>query len=302
MSTEVINNHEVRHDFALLFDIENGNPNGDPDAGNLPRVDPETMHGIVTDVCLKRKIRNYVDIRKGTDERFKIYVQHRSYLYDQQKRAYTALSIEDSKDKKKTSEANNWMCQNFYDIRTFGAVMSTTEYNCGQVRGPMQLTFGRSVDPVNPSDISITRVALTKPGDAGTRAEADSDTAPTHGTMGRKAFIPYGLYVTYGFYNPNLALPPKGTGFNTDDLKLFWEALEKMWDHDRSSARGLMSCRGIYVFSHSSKFGDAPAHKLLNKIKIRLKSPDKPPRKFSDYDVQLENELPEGAVLTALGN
>lgn len=300
MSVELINNHEIRHDFVLLFDVKDGNPNGDPDAGNLPRVDPETMYGIVTDVCLKRKIRNYIDSIKGTEDRFKIYVQHHSFLYDQQKRAYTALKVEKSTDTKHISEATQWMCDNFYDIRTFGAVMSTKEYNCGQVRGPLQFTFGRSVDPVNPSDISITRVALTKPGDASTNAEADSDLVPTHGTMGRKAFIPYGLYIARGFYNPNLALPPKGTGFDSNDLSLFWEALQKMWDHDRSASRGFMACRGIYVFSHKTKMGEAPANVLFDKIKISLINPDSPPRQFSDYEVSVESDLPGGVTLTKL--
>ena len=267
---------DVRHDFVLLFDVADGNPNGDPDAGNLPRVDPETMQGLVTDVCLKRKVRDFVATLHEGEERFKIYVEHKGILYDQQALAYRALNLEEakSKDAKKEStkheQARAWMCANFYDVRTFGAVMSTTEFNCGQVRGPLQLTFARSVDPVVPMDLSITRVAVTRTGE-------DKETE-----MGRKALIPYGLYRGYGFYNPSLA---KQTGFTSDDLALFWDSLQRMWDLDRSASRGMMACRGLYVFSHESPLGNAPAHKLFDLLRVTRKQDVSAPRSFSDYDV-----------------
>lgn len=291
-------NPEVRHDFVLLFDVTDGNPNGDPDAGNLPRSDPETGKGLVTDVALKRKIRNYVDVLKGTEERFKIYVQQGAVLNDRHQRAYTALGLE---SKGKTQSANDieqtrrWMCENFYDIRTFGAVM-TTDVNCGQVRGPIQLTFARSVDPILGLDISITRVAVTK--SAEQRAETDEEGKSTVGTMGRKAFVPYGLYRTHGFFVPSFA---ESTGFDGGDLKLFWQALQQMWDLDRSASRGLTACRGLYAFSHSSKLGNAPAHKLFERIQVKRKEEVEVPRAFSDYDVIVNKEdLPQGITLTKL--
>jgi CRISPR-associated protein Csd2 len=284
MLNDVVTDPARRHDFVLLFDVQDGNPNGDPDAGNMPRVDPQTMQGITTDVCLKRKVRDWVDATHGEDDRYKIYVQRFSYLYDQQKRAYIALKI-DSKDSRRSNEAGQWMCANFYDIRMFGAVMSLKEYNAGQVRGPVQLTFARSIDPVTPMDLSITRVALTKPGDRPDRAEADDDAAPTHGTMGRKALLPYGLYRGHGFFTPHFA---KQTGATREDLDLFWRALVNMWDLDHSSSRGMQACRGLYVFSHESPLGNAPAHVLFDRVRVP-KSANPAPREFSDYAVGVDD-------------
>ena len=283
-----------RHDFVLMFDVTNGNPNGDPDAGNLPRVDPETGLGVVTDVALKRKVRNYVDALKGDEGRYKIYVQQGAILNNQHGRAYTALG----KDPKKATQADigaakGWMCENFYDIRTFGAVMST-EVNAGQVRGPVQLTFGRSVEPILGLDAAITRVALTKPDP---KQAADDETARS-GTMGRKAYIPYGLYVAHGFFVPSFA---EATGFNDEDLELLWQALVNMWDLDRSASRGLTACRGLYVFSHDSKLGNAPAHKLLERVRVKCNEGVGAARAFSDYTVTLDREgLPSGVALHVL--
>lgn len=283
--TECYLDPTVRHDFMLLFDVADGNPNGDPDAGNLPRVDPETMEGMVTDVCLKRKVRDYVGTQKQGEAGYNIYVEHRGILYNQQEKAYKALAIGSSKDQTKTREARNWMCQNFFDIRAFGAVMSTTEFNCGQVRGPMQLTFARSLDPVVPMDLSITRVAITRTGE---KKETE---------MGRKTLLPYGLYRAYGFYNPYLA---QDTGFTGDDLGVFWEALERMWDFDRSAARGLMACRGLAVFSHSSALGNAPAHKLFDLIKVRKRDMSAVPRHFSDYEVALDGDQVPASIAASV--
>ncbi len=282
----------VRHEFVLLFDVENGNPNGDPDAGNLPRVDPETGRGLVTDVALKRKVRNYVDALRGNEGRFKIYVQQGAILNDQNKRAYTDLDIK-PKSKVESPGVRKWMCENFYDVRTFGAVMST-EINAGQVRGPVQLTMGRSVDSILGLDISITRVALTNATEKSSKGESGEDIA-THGTMGRKAFIPYGLYVAHGFVIPAFA---DDTGFNDEDLGLLWQALVNMWDLDRSASRGLTACRGLYVFSHSSKLGDAPAHKLLDRVTVRRLPDVQVARSFRDYEVSVDyGDLPAGVEL-----
>jgi len=294
---------ELRHDFILLFDVTDGNPNGDPDGGNLPRTDPETMQGLVTDVCIKRKIRNYVDIQCGQEDTTKIYIQDQGIaLNDMNARAYSALSIKSTGTKQKREEVNkarDWMCQNFYDIRMFGAVM-TTGVNCGQVRGPIQLTFARSVDPVMPLDVAITRIAITKPEDAvmvsGNNDEEESKGKTTE--MGRKALIPYGLYVAHGFYSPHFA---DKTGVKSTDLKLFWNALLEMWDVDRSASRGLMAPRGLYVFSHENKLGNAPAHKLFERLQVELREQGSVPRQFSNYRVTVdETELPIGVHLTRL--
>lgn len=282
----------VRHDFVLLFDVENGNPNGDPDAGNLPRIDPETGRGLVTDVALKRKVRNYVDALRGNEGRYKIYVQQGAILNDQNKRAYTDLNIK-PQSKIESPGVRKWMCENFFDVRTFGAVMST-DVNAGQVRGPVQLTMGRSVDSILGLDISITRVALTKASDKSTKSDTGEDQA-THGTMGRKAFIPYGLYVANGFIIPAFA---EDTGFSSEDLALLWQALVSMWGLDRSASRGLTSCRGLYVFTHSSKLGEAPAHKLLERIKPSRRPDVQAARSFADYEVSVERDgLPTGVEL-----
>jgi CRISPR-associated protein Csd2 len=292
-----------RHDFVLLFDVIDGNPNGDPDAGNLPRVDPETMQGLVTDVCLKRKVRNFVEVSslEETDEerkkRLKIYVEHHGVLNEQHERAYTAIGKKPAKkpDKETQDQACNWMCENFYDIRMFGAVM-TTEVNCGQVRGPLQLTFARTLDPIIPLDLSITRMAVTS------RKEKEQQEAAEEGeflaTMGRKALLPYGLYRGHGFFSPHLA---ERTRADADDLALFWKALQQMWDIDHSASRGFMACRGLYVFSHDSKLGNMPAHALFNLVSIRRKQGVEAPRKFEDYEITVaQDQLPENITLTRL--
>lgn len=359
-----------RHDFVLIFDVTDGNPNGDPDAGNLPRTDPETMQGIVTDVALKRKVRNFVSLvteDEQNPERLKIFVEHRGVLNNQIRRAYTeqgmevgkrvekpvedtavletlrevtpllpvAFSLTDSeedmekpvfsysgelspdelkealdapgdqlggktrefiRDLAKTSgkpaksrdnaeKARGWMCANFYDVRMFGAVMSTG-LGAGQVRGPLQLTFSRSVSPVLPQDIAVTRVAVT-----------DEKDREKEQTIGRKTLIPYGLYVGQGFFSPYLA---NETGVTEQDLRLFWDALVSMWDFDRSASRGLMTPRGLYVFSHERKLGNAPAHELFERIRPTLKESVASPRRFEDYEVEVGEDLPEGVTLTRL--
>ncbi len=283
----------LRHDFILLFDVLDGNPNGDPDAGNLPRVDPETMQGLVTDVALKRKVRNYVHATRGDEERYKIYVEEGSVLNHQHQRAYTALNLKSKgakQDQKTRNQAKDWMCRNFYDVRTFGAVMSTG-VNCGQVRGPVQLTFARSIDPILPLEVTITRVAITdeseKTAEEGTRA-----------TMGRKALVPYALFRAHGFFVPTFA---NKTSFNGEDLQLFWESLEQMWVLDRSASRGLTSCRALYLFTHDSALGKAPAHALFERVQVQKKEGVTAPRAFSDYRVQVAGEdLPEGVTLHRL--
>lgn len=367
-----------RHDFVLIFDVTDGNPNGDPDGGNMPRTDAETSHGLVTDVCLKRKIRNYVSTyaEHETDgeqkKRLNIFVEHHSVLNNQIRRAYTdqgiptgkpsneivkdmailevlrehkhllpaAFTLTDSeggaeedvvptlaysgeltdaelkeelekteeiyqnkavkkfidtlvkkagkpdKSRANAEKARTWMCENFYDVRMFGAVMSTG-LNAGQVRGPVQLTFARSFDPVLPQDLAVTRVAVT-----------DVKDAEKLQTIGRKTLVPYGLYMTRGFYSPSLAAQ---TGVTGHDLELLWESLVKMWDFDRSASRGLMAPRGLYVFSHESKLGNAPAHKLFERITAKLNKPGEPPRKFGDYAVSIDEvDLPQGVTLTRL--
>jgi CRISPR-associated protein Csd2 len=289
MINSTITNTQARHDFVLLFDVRDGNPNGDPDAGNMPRVDPETMHGLVTDVCLKRKVRNWIDMTKGKEENFKIYVQHQSILNEHHDRAYETLELPPTKtDKKIIHQARAWMCKNFFDVRMFGAVMTTGDKWCGQVRGPIQMTFARSIDPIVPLDLSITRVAVTRTQDA-----------DKPGEMGRKTLVPYGLYQGFGFYTPHFGAD---TGVTSEDLKHFWESLLNMWDIDRSASRGIMSCRGIYIFSHENSKGNAPAHHLLDRLTIKKKDGVESPRSFDDYEVTLrENNLPEGVTLTKLG-
>src|SRR5262249_43930358 len=254
-----------RHDFVMLFEVVDGNPNGDPDAGNLPRVDPETMQGLVTDVCLKRKHRNWVDAFHGTEPKYKIYVQNREALNAVHQRSYDELKIKSTGSKQKREDVDRvrqWMCANFYDIRMFGAVM-TTGVNCGQVRGPVQLTFARSIDPVVPLDLSITRIAITKPEDVEVVIveESDGKKGESKGKvteMGRKALLPYGLFRGHGFFTPHFA---RTTCVTAEDLDLFWHALRQMWDLDRSASRGLMTLRKLYVFSHDNALGNAPAHK-----------------------------------------
>lgn len=291
---------ERRHDFVLFFDVQDGNPNGDPDAGNMPRVDPETMQGLVSDVAIKRKVRDWVDAMRGGEGSYKIYVQSGEALNAKHRRAYEALDMESTgskQDAASVDSARKWMCQNFYDIRTFGAVM-TTGVNCGQVRGPMQLTFARSIDSVVPIDVTITRVAVTKEEDMEVKVSEEGETSGKQSEMGRKAIVPYGLYRAHGFYNPHFA---NETGFSSEDLDLFWKALQYMWDFDRSAARGMMACRGLYVFSHESALGDAPAHKLFDLIEARLRNGTEIPRSFGDYNVGVdEAKLPDGVNLSRL--
>lgn len=290
-----------RHDFIILFDVTDGNPNGDPDAGNLPRIDPETNQGLVTDVCLKRKVRNYVDLTKGDEGRYKIYVQNKGVaLNTQHNRAYEALKIKSTGTKQKREDVDQtrtWMCQNFYDIRMFGAVM-TTGVNCGQVRGPIQMTFARSVTPVFPMDMSITRVAITREEDAKVVVGEDEKASGKLTEMGRKPLVPYGLYRGHGFVNANLG---KQTGMTEADLAIFWEALQNMWDHDRSAARGLMAIQGLWVFTHDNGMGNAPANKLFERLDVDLKNNEKPPRSVNDYVIECnDSELPSGVTLTQL--
>lgn len=302
MSTPAHLDPARRHDFVLLFDVTDGNPNGDPDAGNLPRIDPETMQGLVTDVALKRKVRDWVHAFKGEEERYKIYVLgDGEALNDKHQRAYTALSLKPTGAKQKRDDVNaarRWMCDNFFDIRAFGAVM-TTGVNAGQVRGPVQLTFARSVDPISPLDVTITRMAVTRAADAQV-AEPDggAESRGKQTEFGRKALVPYGLYRAHGFYNPHFAAQ---TGFDGDDLRLLWTALQMMWDLDRSAARGMMACRGLYVFSHASPLGDAPAHSLFDRVTIHRREEVRVPRLFSDYTVAIRrDDLPDGVTLSEL--
>ncbi len=276
-----------RYDFVFLFDVINGNPNGDPDAGNLPRLDPETSLGLVTDVCLKRKIRNYVELTRGNEASYEIYVREKAILNKQHQRAHDAVGETDKKADK-TKLAKDWMCKNFFDVRTFGAVMSIG-VNCGQVRGPAQLTFARSQDQIVPLDISITRMAVA------TEAEAEKQGGDNR-TMGRKSIVPYGLYRCHGFISAPLA---GQTGFSGDDLALFWEALANMFDHDRSAARGEMAARALVVFKHASKIGNAPAHALFERVTVaRTGDASMPPRSFEDYAVAVDDaDLPEGVEI-----
>jgi CRISPR-associated protein Csd2 len=357
-----------KHDFVLIFDVTDGNPNGDPDAGNLPRTDPETMQGLVTDVALKRKVRNFValvadDYEEDRKSALNIYVEHKGVaLNAQHRKSYEALGIATSEpgrkeikdealieffarfqpegftlkeptedslgyeliysgelskedlistldaigaentdarkfakqvsdaatEKKPTREqiddARGWMCQHFYDIRMFGALMATS-INAGQVRGPLQLTFARSVDPIIPQDLAITRVAITR----------EEERAKKETEMGRKALIPYGLYVGYGFFSPHLA---KQTGVTEADLEMFWDALVYMWDLDRSASRGIMNPQGLYVFTHENKLGNAPSQQLFGRVRPSRNGNNASPRKFEDYQVLVDEELPEGVTLT----
>ena len=286
-----------RHDFVLLFEVTDGNPNGDPDAGNLPRVDPETMKGIVTDVAIKRKVRDYVDTALG-DGRFKIYVQHGEFLSNQRARVFEER--QDGKGVPQAQEARGWMCQEFYDVRMFGAVMSMTERNAGQVRGPMQLTFARSLDAITPMDLAIVGPAQNERDVNRESTEENPSQQTNYGTIGRKTTVPYGLYRAHGFFNPNFAAQ---TGADSADLEVFWNALQMMWDLDRSASRGEMACRGLYVFSHDSRLGNAPAHRLFETIETPGSSVPAP-RSFSDYSVVHpdDGKLKEfpGVTLTAL--
>ncbi len=265
-----------RIDFVYIFDVQDGNPNGDPDAGNLPRIDAETGMGLVTDVCLKRKVRNYVQTAKGNEEGFDIFIKEKAILNTLIDNVHDIADIKNAKDK--TDAARRYMCKNYYDVRTFGAVMSTGK-NAGQVRGPIQFTFARSADPIATAEHSITRMAVA------TEKEAEKQGGDNR-TMGRKATVPYGLYVCHGFISANLA---KQTGFSEEDLALFWDALRNMFDMDRSAARGLMSAQKLIVFRHASELGNAPANKLFNLVKIH-KNCDGVPRSFDNYSVIIDKD------------
>mgnify|MGYP003408014364 CR=1 FL=1 len=283
---ELLNN---RIDFVYIFDVKDGNPNGDPDAGNLPRVDAETGMGLVTDVCLKRKVRNYVQEAKGLSEGYDIFIKEKAVLNNLIDEAHESDAVKNVKDTKdKTSAARDVMCKKYYDIRTFGAVMSTGK-NAGQVRGPIQFTFARSVDPIVTSEHSITRMAVA------TEKEAEKQGGDNR-TMGRKATVPYGLYVCHGFVSANLA---KQTGFSQEDLELFWEALKNMFDVDRSAARGLMSAQKLIVFEHNSVLGNAPANKLFDLVKIEKKC-DGVARSFSDYQVTIGENTYSGVSIAEM--
>lgn len=279
-----------RYEFVLLFDVTNGNPNGDPDAGNLPWLDPETNQGLITDVCLKRKIRNYVALEKEHDAGYAIYMQEKSVLNNQHKKAYEALDIKPEskklpKEAEKARQVTEWMCNNFFDVRTFGAVM-TTEVNSGQVRGPVQVAFASSIDPVIPMEVSITRMAVTN--------EKDLE---KERTMGRKHIIPYGLYRVHGYVSAKLA---ERTGFSEDDLALLWRSLINMFEHDRSAARGEMSTRKLVVFKHDHPMGNAPAHVLFDSVQVKRVEgkEDTPARHYSDYQVSIASEsLPSGVTV-----
>ncbi|MCB8879378.1 type I-C CRISPR-associated protein Cas7/Csd2 [Acidisoma cellulosilytica] len=282
-----------RYDFVFLFDVRNGNPNGDPDAGNMPRMDPETAHGLVTDVAIKRKIRNYVAMAKGDAPGYDIYMRDGAVLNVQHRKAYAHFGIEpDTKTKKapkdKAEELTRWMCSNFFDIRAFGAVMST-EVNAGQVRGPVQFTFAESIEAIVPMEISITRSSVTN----------ERDALQNDRTMGRKHIVPYGLYRAHGFINARLANDArKGTGFSDADLALLWDALATMFDHDRAAARGEMTARSLIVFKHDSDLGNAPAHKLLERVTVSRAEGEGPARGFGDYVVTVnEADLPPGITV-----
>lgn len=273
-----------RIDFIYIFDVQDGNPNGDPDAGNLPRVDAETGMGLVTDVCLKRKVRNYLQVAKGCAEGYDIFIKEKAILNKSIDAAHEEDSVKNATDK--TSAARDVMCKKYFDIRTFGAVMSTGK-NAGQVRGPIQFTFARSIDPIAATEHSITRMAVA------TEKEAEKQSGDNR-TMGRKATVPYGLYVCHGFISANLA---NQTGFTEEDLALFWDALKNMFDIDRSAARGLMSAQKLIVFKHDSMLGNAPANKLFDLVKVQKKC-DGAPRKFEDYEVTIDRDyLPAGVTI-----
>ena len=294
--SELIKN---RYEFVVLFDVENGNPNGDPDAGNMPRIDPESGLGLVTDVCLKRKIRNYVEMVKEGEAGYQIYIREDVPLNRSDREACKALGVEETEDKKVTEalkklkkndpdadvKLRDYMCRNFYDIRTFGAVMTTfvkAFLNCGQVRGPVQLGFARSIDPIVSQEVTITRVAIT--------TEKDAENKSTE--MGRKSIVPYGSYRAEGYVSANLAR--KVTGFSEEDLALLWEAIVNMFEHDHSAARGKMSVRELIVFKHSTELGDCPAYKLFDAVEVKRNDGVEYPRKYQDYTVHIHREeIPE---------
>ncbi|HJC65552.1 MAG: type I-C CRISPR-associated protein Cas7/Csd2 [Lachnospiraceae bacterium] len=290
-----------RYEFVILFDVENGNPNGDPDAGNMPRIDPESGLGLVTDVCLKRKIRNYVETVKEDEKGYKIYIREDVPLNRSDREACQALGVNETNDSKQTEalkklkksdpdvdmKLRDYMCEHFYDIRTFGAVMTTfvkASLNCGQVRGPVQLGFARSIDPIISQEVTITRVAIT--------TEKDAENKTTE--MGRKSIVPYGLYRAEGYVSANLAR--KVTGFSEEDLELLWEAIINMFEHDHSAARGKMAVRELIVFKHSKELGDCPAYKLFDAVEVKKNENVVYPRQYQDYTVQVHEDQIPGSV------
>ena len=287
-----------RYEFVVLFDVENGNPNGDPDAGNMPRVDPETGYGLVTDVCLKRKIRNYVEMAKEGEKGYRIYIKDGVQLNSSDKEAcaYVGADPDKLKEAKKKDEhldekIRDFMCSNFYDIRTFGAVMTTFTkgaLNCGQVRGPVQLGFARSIDPIVPKEVTITRTAIT--------TESDAQNKTTE--MGRKYVVPYGLYRAEGFVSANLAR--RVTGFSEEDLQMLWQAILNMFENDHSAARGKMAVRELIIFKHASELGNAASYKLFDAVTVKKVDGVAVPRKFSDYTVTVSEDLPEGVTCERL--
>lgn len=284
--SETINN---RYEFVLFYDVENGNPNGDPDAGNMPRIDPETGYGIVTDVAIKRKIRNYVELVKADEVGYRIYIKENIPLNTQHRVAYEKKGWDPKDVKPADSEKVNAlamvMCENFFDVRTFGAVMST-KINAGQVRGPVQITFSRSVDPIVQQEVTITRMTVT------------AEDADKKSEMGRKHIVPYAMYRVEGFVSAKLANDPtKGTGFSEDDLSLLWDSLENMFEHDHSASRGKMASRKLFVFKHESDLGNAPSHRLFEKIDARRKQGVVIPRSYKDYDITVDRDMPEGVTL-----
>lgn len=281
------NSIQNRYDFVLFFDVKDGNPNGDPDAGNLPRIDPETGNGLVTDVCIKRKVRNYVQLVKNGKENYDIFIKEKAILNNLIADAHEQDEVKNKKKDEKTEAARHYMCKRFYDVRSFGAVMSTGK-NAGQVRGPIQLTFSRSVDQIVPLEHSITRMAVA------TEAEAEKQSGDNR-TMGRKFTVPYALYRCHGFISAPLAAQ---TGFSDDDLSLFWEALANMFEQDHSAARGQMAARRLIVFKHGTPLGNASSHGLFDMVKvIRKQDADKPARDFSDYTIEIVGKLPEHVEL-----
>jgi CRISPR-associated protein Csd2 len=284
-----------RYEFVYLFDVENGNPNGDPDAGNMPRIDPETSFGLVTDVCLKRKVRNFVEMAKNNQSPNEIYIREKAILNQTHERAHKEVGVEEKGDGKKrkgsgveVEKARAWMCANFFDVRTFGAVMSTG-VNCGQVRGPVQINFARSIESIVPLEVSITRMAVA------TEKEAEAQSGDNR-TMGRKHIVPYALYRVEGYISAKLA---EQTKFSEDDLNLLWESLANMFDHDHSAARGKMNARKLIVFKHESPLGNAPAHKLFERVIVdRATDKNSPARSYSDYLVKIESSgMPHGVTL-----
>lgn len=282
-----------RYDFMILVDVENGNPNGDPDAGGLPRIDPETGIGLLSDVSIKRKIRNYVDIAKDGKEGYRIYIKQGRALESNDKEALSYIGVDDVKNLKRSDPGaderiRDFMCQNFWDVRTFGAVMATFmqgSLNCGQVQGPVQISMGKSVDPIITQEMTLTRVAITR----------EKDLLTKNTEMGRKSIVPYGLYVIKGYISPYLA---KKTGFSEEDLGLLWETIINMFDVDHSATRGNMACRALFVFKHENELGKAPAYKLFDKISIKAKVES--PRSFSDYEVAVDKDMPEGVTFKSM--